>query len=249
MRRGFVNIILIIVAVLIIAVFALPYPRYVGKTFCKPCADIGNCPPCRSEQWVWQKPLFWSVILPELKSTKQSSQQLQGGGAIESNVPIEQVDETANWKTYISNENKFSFKYPQNWNLRNLALNVIADETDSFVLERLFESVENSTPAPKYGIKVKAEKLRQRSFDEYISAVRISFQDKIETENKLSTNSILIEGLRYRNLDTPPFPAKVVIFNSREVFVEFELSSLQVNNKELREKETFDQILSTFKFL
>src|SRR4030042_6312579 len=108
MRKGFVQILLILIVLIILIIFAVPYPQYIPKTQCKPCADINNCPSCLSEQWIWEKPLFWSVILPIFNQTRAGSA-----------VPVTQVsptstpaDEIAGWKRYRSQEYSFEIKYP-----------------------------------------------------------------------------------------------------------------------------------------
>lgn len=91
-------------------IFVAPFPKYIGETACGvPCQDKNNCLPCPSEQWVFEKPLFWSVILPMLK-------QNSSGRYIPISVsPTPTVDPTADWKTYRNKELSFEFKRPQDW--------------------------------------------------------------------------------------------------------------------------------------
>lgn len=104
--------ILIILAI----VFAIPFPRYIGKTLCSPCQDINNCPPCPYQQWIFEKPLFWSIILPLLKGTPVNK-TVQVNTSQLTPSPIPTIDETTNWKTYKDKLSRFTFKYPDNFSM------------------------------------------------------------------------------------------------------------------------------------
>src|SRR3990172_4294920 len=86
-------------------IFVIPYPKYIGKTACAPCQNKNNCPPCPSQQWVLEKPIFWSVILPLLKGAP-TNRTIQVNTS--PSVPTPTPDPTANWKLYESTAYGFS---------------------------------------------------------------------------------------------------------------------------------------------
>lgn len=98
------------ILIILTLVFAIPFPKYIGETACgAPCQDKNNCPPCPSEQWILEEPLFWSVILPMLE-------QNSSGRYIPISVsPTPTVDPTASWKTYTSLKGGYSIKYSKDY--------------------------------------------------------------------------------------------------------------------------------------
>lgn len=127
------------ILIILALIFATPFPRYIGEIACgAPCQDKQYCPPCPSEQWILEKPLFWSVILPMLK---QSS---SGRYTPISVSPTPTVDPTANWKTYTSLKGQYSIKYPTDYkefnNQNDTGFSIVHSDTQ-FVMENYTLSI------------------------------------------------------------------------------------------------------------
>jgi hypothetical protein len=70
-------------------------------------------------------------------------------------TPKPTVDPTANWKIYANTKYNYSFKYPENWNLRSFAGSQQTNETaDSFAIEGPYQNIQTQEGGPGYSITV-----------------------------------------------------------------------------------------------
>jgi len=139
-------------------------------------------------------------------------------------------DQTVNWKTYTNNENNYSFKYPQTWQLEQEGTTIRIFDPKSKYSES-FSFITYSPVSPK--------KLSLLSIEDFVKQQ----QDNIPY---LQFTPITIGGIEgKRTTDIPGADVYDTVFVKRgSTIYKIELS----NEGASITKDTFDQILSTFKF-
>lgn len=160
MKKGFVNLIIIVVLVSLTAIFVIPYPRYQGKVLCKPNS------PCPIEGWRLEKPLFWSVILPKIQEQRQITIGLPDESSTQTNSSS--TDETTNWKTYTNSKPIFSFKYPPEWEITDESTEAIKLENSGAGLLITVTTYNPSVVGATYCQAVLDDKTRCEIFENVI---------------------------------------------------------------------------------
>jgi hypothetical protein len=70
-------------------------------------------------------------------------------------IPVATADPTADWKTYTNTAYNYSFKYPNNWNLRLFAgSQEQATTANSFAIEGPYQNLQTLQGGPDYSITI-----------------------------------------------------------------------------------------------
>lgn len=177
--------------------------------------------------------------------TSQPAAQLQSPSPVPSSIP----DETANWKTY-SNQ-YYSFKYPSNWDLETINSQKENSEVISSVKVHY-----HYTPDPSKGIY-------DYYVGDYVQLSVKSANNAISLDEEISPDNIKngvidmtsitkvvldnVEGRRFNRAAAFGHDVVVVRKNGSEIEID-RVEAVDKTNKNSISKETFDKILSTFKF-
>lgn len=148
-------------------------------------------------------------------------------------IPTATAEVTANWKTYNDKDYTFTFKYPQDWNVNNDkngfvisgGNNIITFQSSpypSIDFDKLYNKPDGTVDKNPVFVRTKIKNLE---IDGY-RATMFSNENASENQNKAyDINVYVISGAPITLISAR------VDFNSKGIFL-----------------QTFDQILSTFKF-
>lgn len=146
------------------------------------------------------------------------------------------TDETANWKTYTNTSNHFTIKYPSEWRIESIANTATFGPGITGVTEQQNSrmTIQTEVPNPSTGI---------------IDAT--TYKDKvIEAQDIDRVTNILIDGVSGFKLELNNFGTKqeMIIFDRGNVI--YYIVFGQAGKPEISEKDkaTYEQILSTFRF-
>ena len=146
-----------------------------------------------------------------------------------------QSDETANWKTYTSQDNSYSFKYPTSWKQKSIqifgsrSVQEIEDPQGAYLLSFINQGNYNNNTGKPFADLYDFEQLPYT-----IKTVRVNGQEGIQPLPRAGSEHITAVDLFSKDF-------------KRILILELETQSR--DEKEiLKGQEIFDQILSTFRF-
>lgn len=221
------------VLIIFTLIFVIPFPSwYLGGTACMPCQDKNNCPPCPSQQWILEKPIFWSIILPLLKGTPINKTVQINTSQLTSSPTPTPIDETANWKTYENKTYGYSVKHP---------IHLIPKDEPGVIKPYLSHIAFKNEGNSKYIIGVLVS---ENSLNSEIEAQKKFITEVgegiIKSETKIINNNYAGSKLEYELLEVD---SKTIIKRSIVVINNGEYSYIIDSPNNL-----INQILSTFKF-
>ncbi len=137
-------------------------------------------------------------------------------------------DETANWKTYVSKDNLFTFKFPADW---------AVEPSQTFDSQSVTEFKFQNNPLFTVSLIGNYDQL-----NEYL-AVRA-----------LKPKDLILDGQQAKRVSDPGEPGHIIPYEEVVVFTPNKKLIVSLYFKpdyypQARENKTFDQILSSFKFL
>lgn len=168
-----------------------------------------------------------------------------------------QAGEMADWKTFTSQQYKFSFRYPDDWRLSNYTYNnsLVISRTN---LEKLDSSQQiqmqgpgNQTQDARYEITVEvlnnSKNLSPRDY--YLNTFDQTSRDKANALIK-DTELAGLKGIRYSEGAAPASgPVTTILITKNNLFYRFNYGAMAQQSTHEKFLSVFDQILSTFKFL
>jgi hypothetical protein len=190
--KGFapILIILVIVAVVIVGYFVYRNYRSTTQPIIQPTASV--------------------VTLATPVQVTQST----------SPTPSDATNSTANWKTYINSQYKFSFKYPNTYTTE------MTNYTGFLTTISLID--------PKYG-------------EMYIVGLSDTGQESVGCDSRCKITTIKVDGYDAVDYGLPEVqnPAQQIVqFSRNGLYFQFQFP----DDENQTELDTFNQILSTFKF-
>jgi hypothetical protein len=145
---------------------------------------------------------------------------------------------TFNWKTYTNTEYGFEFKYPNNWSVKNENGGVGLTGPE---LAELQANNEIEIRAFDIGIFIKNT---NQSADDYSKNIDKGWYESYKSKTKIKIDSR--DAIKYSDVD-----AKVAHFPLIAIFIQDKNRIVQIHMEygDDAERQIFDQILSTFKFV
>lgn len=165
---------------------------------------------------------FYVFKQQSLKSIKPTPSPV-----VQKQIPTPTSDPTASWKTYTSNDGKFSFKYPQNLFLKE-------NVKDYLVLTK-------TADAPGNLSEISIDARLTGIYSEYNSAIESVKKSLTDISTKDFSNGIVIKGKMGPGMgEGTPTITGLIRYKTGVIAIQNSTNPLQ--------EETLNQILSTFTF-
>lgn len=156
--------------------------------------------------------------------------------------------ETADWKTYTDKENKFFFKYPQEWSIRK---NDHGTSVDYSLLSSDFKLNENNhlEEEARTGAKMDIFVFASTPLKPAVSGQTYQGTDTTYSRKISNVKSLTIDGRTAQEFDYVAVGLPTLMGSRFEVSKGGTLYVLDIVYSSVSFKKTFDQTLSTFRFL
>lgn len=150
-----------------------------------------------------------------------------------------ETDETADWKTYTNDEYGFSFKYPGDWEVRDLtSSNQHISDLLGFFGCNPATTVEDSF----YLVQVKST-LSGDEIENILQAISNNSNQELVSNNNISVYDTTAKEIKIRNKTTGETSTQYVIENDSKTYI---LTGSETNNSQTT--KVANQIVKTFQF-
>ena len=166
-----------------------------------------------------------------------------------------QTDETANWKTYTNTKLKFTFRYPQEWIIKNLPNGAWASlESPDYQVDDQEHIDSVAKNGAEMGIPMSNDAGGEKSYTSYFGQVRegmivksgdISSPEKIFNIRRVNIAGKTTLVYDFQSTSKP----KLMGVRSEIVLMDGKYYNFEMIYASEYYKETFNQILSTFRFV